>query len=75
MKFDLDYFISVKKLEKGLGSIFVPHSPGVYVCISLNKIDQNDDFDCDNKYYRCNTILDLEALDVKTRELLLYFIS
>ena len=68
LKSEIEEYISFKKLEKGIRSIFVPHSPGVYVCISLN----NDEFDCDNKFYKCKAILDIDSLDSKTKDLLLY---
>ena len=69
-------FINIKKLELGIRSIFVPHSPGIYVSISLNcnQFDPNLIHELNNevnKYYRCNAILNLESLDAELKELLL----
>jgi len=70
-------FINIKKLEQGIKSIFVPHSPGIYVSISLN-FNQSDpnlinEFNYEvNKYHKCNAILNLESLDAELKELLLY---
>ena len=74
---DFDEFVNVKRLEKGLRSIFVPHSPGVYVSINLNPtpIDSTTNFDENydiNKYYKCNAILNVDSLDAELKELLMY---
>lgn len=71
IKFDMEDLISVTKLEKGLRTIFVPHSQGVYVSISLNKSDEFDDMDSDNKFFQCKVILELDTLESKIKELLM----
>lgn len=73
---DVEEFIHVKRLERGLRSIFVPHSPGVYVCIHLNPspVDTTSNFEANyeyNKFYKCNAILNLECIDNELKELLL----
>ncbi len=65
-----DEFINVKRLEKGLRSIFVPHSPGVYISINLNSEYTETNFDV-NKYFKCNAILNIYSLDAELRELLM----
>ena len=74
---DLEEFVNVKRLEKGFRSIFVPHSPGVYVCINLNPLpmEATSNFDSNyevNKFYRCNSILNIDSFDAELRELLMY---
>jgi hypothetical protein len=77
---EIEDYVNVKKLEKGVRSIFVPHSPGVYVCINLNvntmpvNNDTTVNFDSNyevNKYYKCNAILNIDGLDGELKELLM----
>ncbi len=72
-------FINIKKLELGIKSIFVPHSPGIYVSISLNftqsEASLTNEFNYEvNKYHKCNAILNLESLDAELKELLMYYL-
>jgi len=74
---EVEDFINVKRLEKGLRSIFVPHSPGVYVSINLNSCanDATSNLDCnydENKYFKCNSILNINSLNSDLKELLMY---
>jgi len=83
LKYENDEFVSVKKLEKGVKAIFVPHSAGIYVCINLNStmnyntnIDNNSqgNFDSNNdnnKFFKCNAILSMECFDGELKELLM----
>jgi hypothetical protein len=71
-----DELINIKKLEKGIRCIFVPHSPGVYVSISLSNshldpILLNEVNYEVNKYFSCNAILNLESMDAELKELLM----
>jgi len=82
-----DEYVSVKKLDKGTKVIFVPHSPGTYVCINLNNaanyttnnvanyttnVDSNNyDSNMDNKFFKCNAILSMEYFDSELKELLI----
>jgi hypothetical protein len=62
------------RLEKGIRTIFVPHSAGVYVSINLiNNVSLNYDSNFElNKYYKCNAILNLDCLENELKELLMY---
>ena len=73
------YFNLKIRLERGVKSIFVPHSPGVYVSITLNSMSDihgisNTNFDSnfDNKFFKCNAILNLNSFDNELRDLLMY---
>jgi len=75
-------FINIKRLDRGIKAIFVPHSPGVYVSISLGvlNMEQNQNFPNENiqeinKYYKCNAILNLDCVDAELKELLMYIIK
>jgi hypothetical protein len=67
-------------LDKGIKAIFVPHSPGVYVSITLNSMSQdshttsnsnfNSHFEHD-KYFRCNAILNLKSMHNELKDLLM----
>jgi hypothetical protein len=74
-KFFEDEFINIKRLERGIRTIFVPHSPGVYVSISLSNSYLDPNFNEINhevnKYYKCNAILNLECVDAELKELLM----
>lgn len=68
-KLDFDDFLNFRRLEKGLRTIFIPHSQGVYVSISLSD-ENNEDPNESNKYFKVRGILDIESLDSTTQELL-----
>jgi hypothetical protein len=73
-------FINIKRLDRGIKAIFVPHSPGVYVSISLgiSNMEQNltnENNQEVNKYYKCNAILNLDCVDSELKELLMYIIK
>jgi hypothetical protein len=61
-------------LEKGIRTIFVPHSAGVYVSVNLSN-SYGANFDSNNfeinKYFKCNAILNLETMDPELKELLM----
>ena len=65
------------RLEPGIKSIFVPHSQGVYISITLNGIDENtlsNNFESNyeqNKFFKCNAILNLDSFDQEIRDLLM----
>ena len=67
-------------MEKGIKSIFVPHSQGVYISITLNTTAtaenslSNNNFETNyeqNKFFKCNAILNLESFDQEIKDLLL----
>ncbi len=73
--FDSEEIINIKKLEKGVRTIFVPHSAGVYVSINLNpnNMESITNFDSNfevNKFFKCNAILNIENFDPELKELL-----
>jgi hypothetical protein len=67
-------------LEKGNRCIFVPHSAGVYVSITLNPCENNVanlQYDTEynvNKYYQCNSLLNIDSVDEELRDLLMYIL-
>jgi len=67
-------------MEKGIKAIFVPHSPGVYVSITLNSMNSdshttsntnfNSNFEND-KYFKCNAILNINSMNNELKDLLM----
>lgn len=71
-----DELVNIKRLEKGMRTIFIPHSNGIYVSLNLNSspIDMTTNFEGNfetNKYFKCNSILNLESIEENLRELLM----
>ncbi len=52
------------RIDKGIRTIFVPHSAGIYVNINLTS------YELDDKYFKCNAILNIESLDNDLKDLL-----
>ena len=59
--------IIFKDIKEGDRCIFVPHSENVYVCINLTK-DLNQ---INNKFYRCDILLDLSNFDEDKKNLII----
>ena len=59
--------IIFKDIKEGNRCIFVPHSENVYVCINLTK-DLNQ---INNKFYRCDILLDLSNFDEDKKNLII----
>ena len=69
-KCDSPDIIKIKNVEKGSRCIFVPHSEGIYTCINLsNPIQTNEQNE--EKYFKCNLILNLNAFDDLRKELII----
>ena len=58
--------IIFKDIKEGDRCIFVPHSENVYVCINLTQ-DLNQ---LNNKFYRCDIILDFSTFDEEKKKLI-----
>jgi hypothetical protein len=75
---DSEEIVNIKKLEKGVRTIFVPHSPGVYTAIHLSMtttgtMQNATNFDSNyevNKFFKCNAILNIDSFDAELKELL-----
>jgi hypothetical protein len=75
---DIEEIVNIRKLEKGIRTIFVPHSPGVYIAIHLSiastgTTEHATNFDSNyevNKFFKCNAILNIDNFDAELKELL-----
>ena len=71
-KTEPDDVIFYKRIEKGLKSIFVPHSEGIYVSINLSEnifTGYNTEFN--NNYFKCKYILNLNSIEEELKELII----
>ena len=59
--------IIFKDIKEGDRCIFVPHSENIYVCINLTK-DLNQ---LNNKYFRCDIILDFSTIEEEKKKLII----
>ena len=59
--------ITFKDIKEGDRCIFVPHSENIYVCINMTQ-DLNQ---LNNKFYRCDIILDFSTFDEEKKNLII----